>query len=114
MRALVVEDDFTSRRIVQKILSNFFDCDVAVDGEEALVAFEDSLENGPRYQLICLDIMMPNLDGHEALTKIRALEEKHDIHGLEGVKVIMTSGYTATSSNHPYNRANCSCLLRTR
>lgn len=91
MKTLIVEDDFTSRRLLQKILSPYGSCDIAVDGQEAMEAFRLALEENQPYDLICLDIMMPKMDGQEVLREIRKIEAEKSIHGLSGVKIIMTT-----------------------
>ncbi len=91
MRFLIVEDDFTSRRILQKFLCAYGECDIAVDGNEAIDAFKMSWVNSTPYDLICLDIMMPNLDGQQALSKIRDIEIEMGISDVDRVKVIMTT-----------------------
>ncbi|MFZ5813190.1 MAG: response regulator [Thermodesulfobacteriota bacterium] len=91
MRVLVVEDDFTSRKVLQKILSPFGEVDIAVNGLEAVEAFESSLREKKPYDLICMDIMMPEMDGQEALKRIRTVEKAHDIRPADEVKVIMTT-----------------------
>lgn len=91
MKTLIAEDDFTSRRLLQKVLFPYGRCDVAVDGEESLEAVRLAWEENEPYDLICLDIMMPKMDGQEALMKIRSLEKDKGIQGLSGVKVIMTT-----------------------
>jgi len=91
MKILIVEDDFTNRKIMQKILSAYGDCDMAFDGNEAIEAFELALEEGKTYDLICMDIMMPNMDGQEALSEIRRLEKDAKISAKDEVKVIMTT-----------------------
>jgi len=90
MKALVVEDDFTSRLLLQKFLSPFGECHIAVDGNEAVDAFLLSRENKEPYDLICMDIMMPGLDGHGALKRIREIEETNDPTGPR-VRIIMTT-----------------------
>ena len=91
MKCLIVEDDFAARRLMQKYLSIHGDCDVAVDGKEAVEAFRQAMDEKELYDLICLDIMMPNMDGHEALKTIRQIESEHGVSGLDCVKVIMTT-----------------------
>ena len=91
MKTLIVEDDFTSRFILQEILKNHGQSHIAVDGLEAVEAMRTALQTNDRYDLILLDIMMPNLDGQGALKQIRALEESYGINSTDGVKVIMTT-----------------------
>ncbi len=91
MKFLIVDDDPACRRLVKTILAPYAECDLAFDGGEAIDAVRLSLEDGHPYDLVCLDIMMPGTDGHEALEAIRQLESRHGIHGSDGVKIIMTT-----------------------
>ena len=91
LKCLVVEDDPTSRLLVQKLLEPFGESNVAEDGEEALAAVRSSLKKREPYQLICLDIMMPKVDGHGFLKGLRQLEEESGIPLGMGAKVVMTT-----------------------
>ncbi len=91
MKCLIVEDNFTARKLLKMYLSSCADCDIAVDGNEAVVAFSQAMDEKEPYDLICLDIMMPNMDGRQALKVIRQKESEHGISGLDCVKVIMTT-----------------------
>ena len=91
MKSLVVEDDFAARKLMQRWLSRVSDCDIAVNGIEAVDAFNEALSDGDPYDLICLDIMMPKMDGHQTLEAIRQVESEQGIVGLDSVKVIMTT-----------------------
>jgi len=91
MRILVVEDDFISRRLLNRYLESYGECDVAINGNEALAAVRNALDAGKNYDLICLDIMMPGIDGHETLEQIRAMEAKRNLGPGKGSRVIMTT-----------------------
>lgn len=91
MQILVVEDDFISRRLLCRYLEPYGECDVAINGNEALAAVRQSLAGGGTYDLICLDIMMPGITGHEALQQIRVLEAESGLGKDAGARVIMTT-----------------------
>ena len=71
MRILIVEDDFASRKFMMNFMSAYGDCDGTVDGMEAVEAYMMALEDEQPYDLICLDVMMPVMDGYEATAEIR-------------------------------------------
>jgi two-component system chemotaxis response regulator CheY len=91
MRFLIVEDDFGSRRLLQAFLKPYGSCDVVVDGEEAIEAFRLAWEDNDPYDAIFLDIMMPKVDGQQALKEIRNIEEKIGIDSVDEVKIVMTT-----------------------
>ncbi len=91
MRVLIAEDDFISRKFMLRFLSKYGECDITVDGIEAVEAFTMALEAEEGYDLICLDIMMPGLDGYQALKKIREIEKEKLIPEEKAAKIIMTS-----------------------
>ena len=79
MRILIAEDDRLSRVFLKKFLSSYGTCDVAVDGMEALDAFLEAVKQKEPYDLLCLDIMMPRVDGLKVLKAIRVLEKQHNL-----------------------------------
>lgn len=97
MKILIAEDDFVSRKVLLGHLSQYGSCDVAIDGIEAVQAITSAIEAQTPYDLVFLDIMMPNMDGQEALTRIRNVEEAHGISLGDGAKVVMS---TALSDAH--------------
>ena len=91
MKILMAEDDFASRKLMANYLGKYGECDITVDGEEAVDAFLMALEDEEPYDLICLDVMMPVLDGYQALKAIRDIETERRIPEESRVKIIMTT-----------------------
>lgn len=91
MRALIVEDDFTSRMILQRFLTPYGGCDIAVDGNEAVQAFQMAWDENKPYDLICMDIMLPNMNGLDAIEYIRNLETSLAGKYHQKVVIIMTT-----------------------
>lgn len=76
MKTLVVDDELTTRLMLKKILSPYGSCDTISNGKEALEAFWMAIKENDPYDLICLDILMPELNGKTVLKKIREIEAK--------------------------------------
>jgi signal transduction histidine kinase/CheY-like chemotaxis protein len=67
LRVLVAEDNFINQRVATALLGRFgYRCDVAANGVEAV----DAVLRQP-YDLILLDIQMPEMDGLEACAIMR-------------------------------------------
>ncbi|MCX5828964.1 MAG: response regulator [Deltaproteobacteria bacterium] len=92
MKILIVEDDFTCRMMMQRLLEPYGKCDVVINGKEAVEAFIIGIVEGKPYDLILLDIMMPEMDGQEVVTEVRRIEEEEwGIIYPKGIKIIMTT-----------------------
>lgn len=91
VRILIAEDDLASRKVISKFLSNYGECDITIDGIEALEAFMMAWDEGRPYDLICLDIMMPELDGIKTLKAIRDIETQKGLKEDKRAKIIMTT-----------------------
>jgi len=89
MRSLIAEGDFSSRLLLQELLTPYGECHIAVNGKEAASAHRMALDAGQPYGMICLNIMMSEMDGHAALEEIRALEELKGIGSTHGAKIAM-------------------------
>ena len=111
LRTLIVEDEFTSRKILQAYLAPFGPCDIAVNGEEAIEAFGAALHAGEGYHMVCLDIGMPGMDGHQVCARIRSIEESIGLQGLDRTKVIMTSASSDRGDIRSAFRMECDAYL---
>ena len=111
MRSLLVEDEFVTRMLVKELLSQFGDCDIAVDGEEAIDAIKLAIKNDDCYDLILLDIMMPKKNGLDVLKEVRELEAELKIPIDEGCKVIMTTALDDTKTVMGAFRNGCEAYI---
>ncbi len=91
MKTLIVEDDITCCALLQKILEIYGECHFTFDGREGLDTFFKAHDENNKYDLICLDIMMPVMDGHEVLREVRTWEKNKGINKNDRVKIIMTT-----------------------
>lgn len=96
MKILIAEDDLVSRNFLFKFLSKYGECDMVIDGLEALDAVMISLKDKVPYDLICLDIMMPKVDGVKVLQHIRELEIQKGMLPNKRAKIIMTTALAET------------------
>jgi two-component system chemotaxis response regulator CheY len=91
MRILIVEDDAINRTVLVKLLQRFGDVVEAADGMEAMEAFQKARDESNPFHLICLDIMMPRMDGQAVLKGIRGDEESRRLGPKDRVRIIMTT-----------------------
>jgi len=91
LKALIVEDDFLSRNLLTEFITPFANCDIAVNGREAIQKLTESFEKDDRYDLVCLDIMMPEVDGHKVLNSLRRMEHDRKISKEKTTTVFMTT-----------------------
>lgn len=98
MRSLIVDDVEMNRELLALFLDGTGDLVFAESGEEALERVSETLAADSGFDLICMDISMPGMDGHEALKKIREMEVAH---GSPRAVAFMV-----TSSSSPHDMFN--------
>jgi two-component system chemotaxis response regulator CheY len=95
MRALVVEDDLVCRRVLAKLLTvHGADVVAVATGGEALTAVHSAQAEGRPFQVVCLDIDMPDMTGHQVLSTLRREEDDRAMSPEERLRVVMTSGHS--------------------
>ena len=78
--------------LMQEMLKAYGPTHVAANGREAVAAVCAALDAGDPYKLICLDIMMPEMNGRQALKEIRAQEQWRGIAASpQRAKIVMTT-----------------------
>lgn len=107
MKILIAEDDMISRKFLSKFLSQYGECDVVVDGMEALDAYLISVKENEPYDVICLDIMMPKVDGVKVLKAIKDFEKQRGVLEERKVKIIMITALDDTEYVHKAFELGC-------
>lgn len=111
MKVLVAEDDIASGKFLSKLLTKYGEVVLATDGIEAVDEFVKSVQDGKEFDLVCLDIMMPKLDGYKTLESIRDAERKLGIPRISRCKVVMISAldeeFDANYASNDYDDYIC-------
>lgn len=77
MKILIVEDESTSLAVIHSILSRFsHHIDSVSNGIDALSKVKEALVLGESYDMICLDLILPTIDGFAVLKGIRKYESE--------------------------------------
>jgi len=86
-KLLVVEDDpFLSDIYNTKLKQAGFEVDLAMTGEECMQKLADG-----KYDLMVLDIVLPQLDGWEVMSRIKELRRQNSNPALNSLKIIILS-----------------------
>ena len=96
MKSLVVDDDLTSRLILEGILTELGEVQTAADGNEAVQAVMKALNAKKPFDLICIDLLMPVMSGLEAIQLIRLQEEGRQCSRSASIVVITSSEDTGS------------------
>lgn len=111
VKTLIVEDEFTGRLLLQLTLETYGEVHIAVNGREAIEAVHLAIELEAPYDLICLDMKMPEMDGHEALKAIRELESAAGFNQEQKAKIIMTTAVSDGKSIMSAFKEQCNAYL---
>ncbi len=92
MKILVCDDSATVREFWKVCLEGYGEVDYAQNGAEAIELIDNAYQQNEPYELACLDIIMPEVNGYDVLAHIRMVEEEHKGENLPPCKIIMATG----------------------
>jgi two-component system, chemotaxis family, chemotaxis protein CheY len=111
MKTLIVDDDIFNCKLLQSILKDYGECSIAMSGVSAIQLFEEALRNAEYFDLICLDIMMPEKDGYETLREIRLLEQNQAAQLSKRSRIIMVTALEEQENKTKAFYENCDGYL---
>jgi two-component system chemotaxis response regulator CheY len=111
MRILVVDDESVSRKVLRKALEAFGQCEEAEDGREATAAFKQAWEESSPFDLLMLDVSMPDMDGREVLHQIRNLEKDMKVPNRGQTKIVMVTSHSEEDTVLTCLRAGCNDFI---
>lgn len=111
MLTLIAEDDTTNSFLLETVLSNYGHCQVVKNGKEAVKAFRLAAEGGHPYDLICMDVVMPEMDGHQAVRVIRSWERTRRVPADLRVRIIMTTALSNRANVIQSAREECDAYI---
>lgn len=91
IKALIVEDVFLIQRLLENILGPYAQCIGVANGVDAVNAYTSHYFNGEPFDLVCLDIFLPGMDGIEVLQSIRDFEGEINLEDKERTKIVMVT-----------------------
>ena len=94
MKILVVDDELVSRKKMQKIMDGFGECYAVESGSAAITAFGKAWENRAPFDLMTLDISMPDMDGTEVLYEVRGIEKEGKVPKENRATILMVTSHS--------------------
>lgn len=88
---LIVDDEPVIRKFLFHYLSRIGTCDQALNGQEAVTMARKAMEDDKPYDLVIMDIMMPEMDGLEAVRSIVDMQEERGVPEAKRTKILMLS-----------------------
>jgi two-component system chemotaxis response regulator CheY len=111
MKMLIVDDMQVSCRVLKGLLTKYGTCDIASNARDAIAAFQNAWKEDVPYRLICLDVMLPEIDGLKALEVLRKMEEAMNLEAAQRAHVIMVSASDDPHHQQKAKELGCDAFL---
>ncbi len=116
MKSLIVDDSHLIRQLIMNMLKPYsFTFTEAANGVEAVARFKEAFDRGDPFDLVLMDIAMPEMDGQQALKEIRIIEKRAYKASLSAEKyacIIMVTGLEDPASlMEAFSKGRCNGYL---
>ncbi|CCO24945.1 response regulator [Maridesulfovibrio hydrothermalis] len=112
MRFLIIDDDETVHMYLTKLLSPYARCEAVFNGKEAIDRYKEAYEAKDPFDTVFMDILMPEMDGHEVTQKLRDLEKELQVDGPEEFKLVMITSLKDTKNvSQAFFKGYASCYI---
>ena len=111
MKIMIVDDEPVSRRIMAKTLAPIGKCTITDSGKKAIVLFEKAVKKKAPFELIILDISMPDISGIQVLNQIRTREKNLKTPKDGRAKIIMVTASMRRSVIRKCIRLGCNSYI---
>ena len=101
LKTLIIDDHSASIALLVSLLVDHCTCLSATTGQEGIELFAEAHKSGEPFDVVLLDILMPDLDGIETLKRIRKIELADREVQLFGKREGLTRIIMQTSSDNP-------------
>lgn len=89
MRFLIVDDDTSIHMYLQSVLAPYGECECALGGKEGVAAFAKAMEAGTPYDVVLMDILMPDMGGLQAAKLMRDMEKENGVSRMDQFTLVM-------------------------
>ena len=109
MKILVAEDDASSRILLEKFLASYGECHIALNGKEAVDTARRARQDRKSFDLICMDLGMPEMSGLEAIREIRRQEATSGSY--KTAKIVVTTSHSDLEDITAALQGGCNAYL---
>ena len=90
-KILIVDDSAAIREQLTAILSPLAECHVAANGQEAVDKIRETQGKAKNFELVIMDVIMPEKDGLTAVKEIREFEKENGWSGNDTLTIIIAT-----------------------